>query len=239
MTKIAQFITFFIFLTSISYAQVDINPNSIGVNVYDSVSEVGINSVGNQETSLYVKADYPSTSSIAIRAEAYNVNNTSSSTYGVLATAESDVGNWSFGVYGKALRLSPAFNGRCTGVLGLAGDATPGANYGVFGRLHGSNSGAAIVGYDSVTSPGWNQVLPNSPNGISYAGYFWGKGYFMDNVGIGQEDPKEKLQVSNGNVYLDTIGNGVIMKDASGNCWQYTPDGSGGLTGVQITCPPQ
>ena len=57
------------------------------------------------------------------------------------------------------------------------------------------------------------------------------------NVGIGTTLPSSKLQVKQGDVYIEDIGNGVIMKSPNGNCWRYTPDNDGNLVPLQITCP--
>ncbi|QSE97181.1 hypothetical protein [Fulvivirga lutea] len=57
------------------------------------------------------------------------------------------------------------------------------------------------------------------------------------NVGINNPDPKSKLQVSNGDVYIDEIGSGVIMKSSDGNCWRMTVDNSGNPVFASITCP--
>ncbi len=57
------------------------------------------------------------------------------------------------------------------------------------------------------------------------------------NVGIDNSNPRERLQVSNGNVYIDQIGSGVIMRSPNGSCWLYTPDNNGNLVGQSIPCP--
>jgi hypothetical protein len=49
--------------------------------------------------------------------------------------------------------------------------------------------------------------------------------------------PKSKLQVQSGDIYLDTIGTGVIIKSPNGNCWRVTIDDTGNLIRTQITCP--
>ena len=56
-------------------------------------------------------------------------------------------------------------------------------------------------------------------------------------MGLGTNDPMSKLHVSEGDVYIDEISSGVIMKSPDGNCWRYTPDNSGNLIGTSITCP--
>lgn len=57
------------------------------------------------------------------------------------------------------------------------------------------------------------------------------------NIGINNQDPKSKLHVTSGDVYIENIGTGVIMKSPDGNCWRYTPDNSGVLQPTMITCP--
>jgi hypothetical protein len=57
------------------------------------------------------------------------------------------------------------------------------------------------------------------------------------NVGVGTETPASKLQVTNGDVFIENINNGVIMKSPNGNCWRVTVDNTGALKSTAITCP--
>ena len=57
------------------------------------------------------------------------------------------------------------------------------------------------------------------------------------NVGISQNDPKAKVHVSGGDVYIDNSTNGVIMKSADGNCWRMTISNAGAAVITSITCP--
>jgi len=62
------------------------------------------------------------------------------------------------------------------------------------------------------------------------------------NVGIGQTNTaynsiNSKLQVKGGDVYIEDIANGVIMKSPNGQCWRTTVDNSGNLITTSITCP--
>lgn len=57
------------------------------------------------------------------------------------------------------------------------------------------------------------------------------------NIGIGVTDPSTKLQIADGDVYIDSINSGVIMKSPNGSCWRMTVDNSGNPVFTQIVCP--
>lgn len=71
----------------------------------------------------------------------------------------------------------------------------------------------------------------------TYAGYFEGKGYFSDNVGIGTKQPSSKLEVADGDIYISDIDKGIIMKSPDGNCWRGVLNNLGQLTFSKINCP--
>jgi hypothetical protein len=82
--------------------------------------------------------------------------------------------------------------GRSFGLFGVAGYATPGWNYGVFGRIDGSNNGAAIYGTSDPSDNG------SYIDGM-YAGYFNGNTKVIGNLTV------------TGNI------NGVVLGNASSN----------------------
>lgn len=98
--------------------------------------------------------------------------------------------SFNVGVKGDATSLGHfnANTGRAFGVLGDAGFASDGWNYGVFGRLSGTKNGAAIYGTTDQTSNG-TQLYGR------YAGYFCGDVEITRNLTV------------NGSVY------GVILGD--------------------------
>lgn len=58
------------------------------------------------------------------------------------------------------------------------------------------------------------------------------------NVGIGASTPNAKLQVSGGNVFIDTQGNGLILRDTGGSgCHLITVTSGGTLLTATTTCP--
>jgi hypothetical protein len=57
------------------------------------------------------------------------------------------------------------------------------------------------------------------------------------NFGIGTTNPKSKLQVENGDIYLNSLTSGIIMKSPDGTCWRLTVSNSGTPTFSSIACP--
>jgi hypothetical protein len=59
----------------------------------------------------------------------------------------------------------------------------------------------------------------------------------VGNIGIGTTDPLTKVHVKDGDIYLESAGTGVIMKDSNGNCRKLTIDASGIISAPIINCP--
>jgi hypothetical protein len=57
------------------------------------------------------------------------------------------------------------------------------------------------------------------------------------NIGIGTTSPAAKLQVTNGDIYIQNATNGVIMKSPDGNCWRMTVSNAGTPVYTKISCP--
>ncbi len=54
------------------------------------------------------------------------------------------------------------------------------------------------------------------------------------NVGIGSGDPVAKLQVKDGDIYIEDINRGIIMKSPDGNCWRGVLNNQGQLEFVLL-----
>lgn len=104
----------------------------------------------------------------------FNPNTISSYKNGILSQIQ--VMSWKFNVaiYGDSRHSSNINSGRAVGVLGVAGYSTDGYNYGVFGKLCGTQYGAGVYGsiYDDMAD-----YL-----GGKYAGYFDGPTYVNDGL---------------------------------------------------------
>lgn len=57
------------------------------------------------------------------------------------------------------------------------------------------------------------------------------------NVGIGVANPASRLQVAGGDIYLQDIGSGIIMRSPNGQCWRVTLDDNGNFLRKAIGCP--
>jgi hypothetical protein len=93
----------------------------------------------------------------------------------------------------------------------------------------GANTDGDVAGdLYNATAIGANTIVTQSNSLILGSGA---------NVGIGNSAPNAALQVTNGDVYIDTNANGLILTDDSGNCWRISIDSSGNLYTTQIACP--
>lgn len=57
------------------------------------------------------------------------------------------------------------------------------------------------------------------------------------NLGIGTDFPVAKLHISNGDIYIEDINRGIIMKSPNGQCWRGTLDNNGSLIFNKIDSP--
>lgn len=138
--------------------------NYVGIN-YDGtpLSRFVINSAGNASYQAYI---YNPGSGSGAALETMTDAGSSGSYHMMGHTSHANLGsnNYYYGVGGYAFSSSPLAIGRAYGIYGMAGNASNGYNYAVYGYLYGSNGGAAIYG------------TTNGDVGISgkYAGYFRG-----------------------------------------------------------------
>jgi len=142
--------------------------------------------------------------------------------------------------------------------IAAGGHNTEGTNNSFFGRSAGNNntigSYNTIIGMEaglSNTDEERNTFIGAFANGVMGIGNATAigagatvtqsnsvvLGNFAD-VGIGVSAPKAKLDVRNGNIYLGTAGQGVILKSPDGGaCRLLTIDNTGALVLTAVSCP--
>lgn len=154
---------------TVLYAQINIHSNgNISVNSTETpVSPISINSGGRV---LNYMAYYGNMNAYFAR----TYGGCDSWNWGVTGSFDNlptyNTANFYIGVRGSAYPSdgTPKSYGSSYGLMGIAGNMTPGHNYGVFGQLRGDNNGAAVYGGIGYTD---NGILLND----KYAGYFNGK----------------------------------------------------------------
>lgn len=59
----------------------------------------------------------------------------------------------------------------------------------------------------------------------------------INNIGIQKPNPKTKLHMSEGDIFLDKIYSGIILRSPNNNCYKIIVNNSGQLITTQIDCP--
>jgi hypothetical protein len=93
-----------------------------------------------------------------------------------------------------------------------------------------------------ITPPGLNTTggLGTSTNhGLYFFTNNVDRAVFTSNgrFGFGTLNPGSTLTVGGGDINIEDIGSGIIMKSPNGNCWRVTVDNSGTFISTPITCP--
>lgn len=144
--------------------------NNVGISENAPDSDLSVNDPGNIETAAYFKNDYTSNRGRAI--QAYNYQSSGDWGYGLLSTianTSSSSAQYLMAIKASAWSSAGVGYNRSYGVFGVAGGASNGYNYGLYGQILGTQNGAAIF----ASTPG---KYDYGIGGI-YAGYFRGKVY--------------------------------------------------------------
>ncbi len=91
-----------------------------------------------------------------------------------------------------------------------------------------TSTGPMINGIPNSLMIGFNSTIPTFFVGPSpsYTGF--------GNVGIGTTDPKARFQIADGDIFIQDINKGIIMKSPDGSCWRGTMNNTGQLEFVKL-----
>ena len=126
------------------------------------------------------------------------------------------------------LRLFAGENGSFTSLSHASETYTASPNQADFGQLWTSGAGLLLRANGGIIR------LETSESGASIERIRIDK---EGDVGIGTDDPKTRLQVADGDIYISDITKGVIMKSPDGQCWRMTVTNEGEPQFSMIECP--
>lgn len=126
------------------------------------------------------------------------------------------------------IRLHAGENGSYTSLSHLSETYTATENQADYGQLYSSGAGLLLRSNGGIIR------LETSESGASIERIRIDK---EGDVGIGTDDPKTRLQVANGDIYISDISKGVIMKSPDGQCWRMTVTNEGEPQFSMIECP--
>ena len=183
------------FTVSVGQAQIKVaNTGAVGVGLYPTsltpLSSLAIGDAGASDTKATITG---SSSSTALKVQ--RTGSSSMVNYGINASTSVNGYSpyWNYGIKGTSYASSISPYARTYGLFGLAGNGTQ-SNYGVFGQLAGSASGAAVLGLVS------SSVSDYTDPGVTgmYAGYFVGDVKItglLNGVTIGSSDKRLKDKI--------------------------------------------
>lgn len=162
----------FVLFSVVCNAQLKVNSNGntlLGTTSGTPLSLLNVNTLGRSDSQVSITGT--TVGLYALRS--------GSAHWGNAIEGRSGIANTSFATAVRAdvESDSPLNSGRAFGVLGVAGNATTGWNYGVFGRLGGTNNGAGVYGTSNPTENGVN-------TGGRFAGYFNGPTKVVGNLTV-------------------------------------------------------
>lgn len=178
-------------------------------------SALSIGGIGTTNSKVSITGNY-----IGLNATTSSLSGAGSWTYGILGRASLN-NNMHVGVRGESYSSTPLTSYRSWGLLGIAGNATSGYNYGVMGLIMGANNGSGIVGIGSGASD-------VNIDGI-YAGYFVGNVKVtgvINGIVVGNSDKRYKKNIANINS-KSTLNNVLKMSPVEYNLNQLYMESKG------------
>ena len=129
---------------------------------------------------------------------------------------------------GVSMKLYAGESGSFTSLSHMSDTYTASPNHSDFGQLFTTGAGLMLRARDGIIRFETSSELATFERmRINKDGF----------IGIGTTEPKAKVQVAEGDIYISDISKGIIMKSPNGQCWKGTINNDGVLNFVQMYCP--
>jgi hypothetical protein len=125
-------------------------------------------------------------------------------------------------------------------VLHLKSNDTYHSALSIFNGNTGSETEYSFI----LAGPANRDIMPGSFGLLNHGPLTWSFNFHpatnymaIGSAGSTANVAKSRVHVFNGDVNIDQIGSGLIMKSPNGNCWRITIDNTGNLVRTAIACP--
>ena len=115
-----------------------------------------------------------------------------------------------------------------TGATAVSFGGTPAASFTV-------QSAASIIATVAAQGTSGAVTVTTNCSTASLGGFSFNSN--SGNIGIGTNSAPSKLTIGGGDVNIQDVGSGIILKSPDGSCWRVTIDNNGTLVRTKITCP--
>ncbi len=168
---------------------------------------IGTETPGDHKLNIEIDATTGQRNAILLN----NISNGTGSSIGLQLQAGTDGEFGAIGFGASSYTINPQYTGSTYIANTAQGIVLDCSETGASTRFTFRNGGATSVEYMRIDSDG--------------------------EVGVGTADPRSKLHISSGDVYIDNSANGVILTSPNGSCFRVTVDNAGSLSATSITCP--
>lgn len=118
-----------------------------------------------------------------------------------------------------------------TSKLHILADENEAAELRLEHRLTGNHQYSQIyLGTHTIRAGNAENLVFTTPEGKTTV-------FQTEKMGIGTSEPGAKLQIAGGDVFVEDINSGIIMKSPDGRCWRGTMTNGGTLAFSEIACP--
>ncbi len=129
---------------------------------------------------------------------------------------------------GVSMKLYAGESGSFTSLSHMSDTYTASPNHADFGQLFTTGAGlmfkarSGIIKFETSSDIVTHERMRINKDGL---------------IGIGTTEPKAKLQIAEGDIYISDITKGIIMKSPDGQCWKGTLNNDGILNFTLMYCP--